>query len=144
FEQHLLPTGLAPDGAQVEGATFWASTMQYRLIFMDALRRVTGIDLFRTHASRMNADLALAAIAAEKAAAADEDHQTVVLEPSYGQLNYYAPVLLALAREYHRGLYQHFALWDRTLGSLQETRYVTPHGEALLFELGGYAYLWYD
>jgi hypothetical protein len=22
--------------------------------------------------------------------------------------------------------------------------YVTPHGEALLFELGGYAYLWYD
>src|SRR5262249_15801712 len=42
FEEHLLPTGLAPDGAQTEGATFWASTMQYRLFFMDALRRVTG------------------------------------------------------------------------------------------------------
>src|ERR1051326_1079212 len=29
FENHLLPEGLAPDGAQVEGSTFWASTMQY-------------------------------------------------------------------------------------------------------------------
>jgi len=47
FERHLLPTGLAPDGAQIEGSTFWASTMQYRMFFMDALRHVTGRDLFR-------------------------------------------------------------------------------------------------
>ena len=63
FEDHLLPLGLAPDGAQVEGPTFWASTMHYRLFFMDALRRVTGNDLFKSHARHMNADLALAAIA---------------------------------------------------------------------------------
>jgi hypothetical protein len=144
FEKHLLPFGLAPDGAQVEGSTFWASTMHYRLFFMDALRRVTGRDLFTPFAAQMNADLALASIAAEKHPGPDEDHQTVILEPSYGQLNYYAPVLLALAREYRQPLFQHLALWDHTLGALQDTRYVTPHGEKLRFELGGYAYVWYD
>ena len=76
--------------------------------------------------------------------AVTEHHANVVLEPSYGQLDYYAPLLLYLAREYHRPTLQYLALWDETLGGLQKTRYVTPHGEALLFELGGYAYLWYD
>ena len=49
FEEHLLPTGLAPDGAQVEGGSFWASTMQYRIFFMDALRHVTGRDYQAGH-----------------------------------------------------------------------------------------------
>jgi hypothetical protein len=144
FEQHLLPNGLAPDGAQTEGATFWASTLQYRLFFMDALRRVTGKDLYQRFAPQMNADLALASVAAGKKPGLDEHHANVVLEPAYGQLDYYAPVLLALAREYRRPVYQRLALWDESLGSIQRTRYVTPHGEELLFELGGYAYLWHD
>ena len=144
FEEHLLPSGLAADGAQTEGATFWASTMHYRLFFMDALRRVTGRDLFRPFAKEMNADLALASVACRKWPGLDEHHANVVLEPSYGQLDYYAPILLALAREYRRPAYQHLAFWDESLGSLQRTRYVTPHGAELLFELGGYAYLWCD
>jgi len=144
FEEHLLPTGLAPDGAQTEGATFWASTLHYRLFFMDALRRVTGRDLFQRFASQMNTDLALASVACRKRPGLDEHHANVVLEPSYGQLDYYAPVLLALAREYRRPILQHLARWDESLGSLQRTRYVTPHGEELLFELGGYGYLWCD
>jgi hypothetical protein len=68
----------------------------------------------------------------------------VILEPSYGQLDYWAPVLLYLARQYRRPIYQHLALWDHSLGSIQKTRYMTPNGERLLFELGGYAYAWYD
>ncbi len=144
FEDHLLPLGLAADGAQIEGATFWASTMHYRLFFMDALRRVRGHDLFKSHAKYMNANLALAAIAARRTGGYDQDHANVVFEPSYGQLDYYAPVLVCLAREYRRGIYQHLALWDETLGQIQRTRYVTPHGEPLLFELGGYAYVWLD
>ncbi|MBI3850297.1 MAG: DUF4962 domain-containing protein [Verrucomicrobia bacterium] len=144
FEEHLLPTGLADDGAQSEGGTFWASTMHYRLFFIDALRRVTGRDLFQGFAKSMNADLALASVATEKNPGYDEYNSNVVLEPSYGQLDYYAPVLLALAREYRRPIYQRLALWDHSLGHIQHTRYVTPHGEKLLFELGGYAYLWYD
>ncbi len=144
FEEYLLPTGLAEDGAQTEGGTFWASTMHYRLFFMDALRRVTGRDLFRQFEKNMNADLALASIATEKNPGYDEHNSNVVLEPSYGQLDYYAPILLALAREYHRPLHQYLALWDHSLGNIQHTRYVTPHGEKLLFELGGYSYLWYN
>jgi hypothetical protein len=143
FEEHLLPTGLAPDGAQVEGATFWASTMQYRLFFMDPLRRVAGKDLFPKFERAMNPDLALASIAGqERLNHPDEHHQSVVLSPAYGQLNYYAPVLLCLAREYRNPTCQYLARWDDTLGRIQTTRYWTPHGEQLLFELGGYAYLW--
>ena len=144
FEEHLLPTGLAPDGAHVEGATFWASTMHYRLFFMDALRRVTGRDLFGKYKKYMNADLALASVAAEKNPGYNRSHQTVALEPPYGQLDYYAPVLMFLAREYRRPVCQDLALWDRSLGRIQKTRYITPHGEQLLFELGGYAYVWCD
>lgn len=145
FEDHLLPNGIAPDGAQVEGTTFWASTMQYRLFFMDALRRVTGRDLFAPYVRFMSADLALASIAAEKLPARhSENHETVVLSPSYGQLDYYSPVLLYLAREYRRPICQFLALWDRSLGAIQQTRYITPHGEQLLFSFGGYAYVWYD
>ncbi|MBM3839702.1 MAG: DUF4962 domain-containing protein [Verrucomicrobia bacterium] len=144
FEEHLLPNGLAPDGAQTEGATFWASTMHYRLFFMDALRRVTRKDLFQPFAKQMNADIALASVACWKRPGLDRDQANVVLEPSYGQLDYYAPILLALAREYRRPTYQHLARWDESLGNLQRSRYVTPHGEELLFELGGYAFLWCD
>ena len=144
FREHLLPVGLAADGAQVEGSTFWASTMQYRIAFMDALRRVTGEDLFAPFAEKMDARLALASVAAIKAGGHDQDHETVVLEPSYGQVNYYSPVLLGLARMYGNPLYQHLALWDKTVGSVQQTRYVTDNGEWMLFDWGGYAYAWYD
>lgn len=144
FRGHLLPMGLAPDGAQVEGATFWASTMQYRFAFMDALQRVTGEDLFTPFAGQMDARLALAAAAAVKTRGHDQVNETVVLEPSYGQINYYSPVLVGLARVYRRPLYQHLALWDKTLGSVQRSRYVTDNGEWMLFGWGGYAYAWYD
>src|SRR5204863_2425959 len=115
----------ASDGAQTEGGTFWASTMQYRLFFMDALRQVTGQDLFKKFEKQMSADLALASIVAEKLPGYDQNYANVVLEPYYGQLDYYAPVLLFLAREYHRPIFQYLALWDHSLGQLQKTRAIT-------------------
>ena len=144
FEEHLLPTGLAVDGAQVEGGSFWASTMHYRLFFMDALSHVTGRDLFKKFEPQMNADLALAETAAEKSPGYSQNYTSIVLQPYYAQLDYVAPILLALAREYRRPIYQHLALWDYSLGHIQKTRAITPHGEQLIFELGGYAYLWCD
>jgi len=144
FREHLLPMGLAEDGAQVEGATFWASTMQYRIAFMDALRRATGEDLFTPFEGRMDARLALASIAGIRGSGHDQDNETVVHEPSYGQINYYSPVLLALARFYRRPLYQYLASWDRTVGAVQQSRYITDNGEWMLFDWGGYAYAWYD
>jgi hypothetical protein len=92
----------------------------------------------------MNADLALASIAAKNSPRHSQSHESVVLSPPYGQLDYYAPVLVFLAREYRRPICQYLALWDESLGRIQQTRYVTPHGEPLLFELGGYAFLWCD
>jgi hypothetical protein len=144
FEEHLLPTGLAPDGAQTEGGTFWASTMQSRIFFLDALRRVTGRNFFKQFETQMNADLALAEIATEKYPGYEQSHANVILQPYYGQLDYYAPILLFLAKEYRRPIFQYLAQWDHSTGQIQKTRAITPHGEQLLFELGGYAYLWCD
>lgn len=144
FEDHLLPLGLAPDGAQIEGATFWASTMQYRLFFMDALERVTGKDLFTPFREFMCADTALAGIAGEHRQALGPSHASFILQPSYGQLDYAAPVLLYLAQRYRIPVLQRLALWDQTLGHIQQTRYVSPGGEQMLFELGGYACVWFD
>jgi len=119
--------------------------MQYRLFFMDALRRVTGKDLFGPCKEYMKADFALVAVATEKQPGWNEPHRSVVFSPPYGQLDYYAPVLLSLAREYRDGTCQALALWDQSLGHIQKTRYITPNRrEQLLFELGGYAYVWYD
>src|SRR5207302_1966206 len=78
FEDHLLPNGLEPDGASSEGGSMWASTMQYRIFFMAALRHVTDQNLFPKYAKQMNADLALAAIAGEKNASLDQNQANVI------------------------------------------------------------------
>lgn len=142
--ESLLPHALTPDGAQSEGPTFYTSTMFYRMLFLDPLRRVTGLDLFTPFGSRMDGKLALAKISGGKKAGWDEMHRSVIHEPCYGQLNYWSPMLLGLAREYQHPIYQYLALQDQTLGSIQQTRYVTPNGEMLIFASGGYAYAWYD
>jgi hypothetical protein len=108
------------------------------------LRRVTGRDLFKKFAAQMNADLALASIAGEHLGGYCQNNQDVVLEPYYGQLDYYSPVLTFLAREYRRPIYQYLASWDHSQGEIQKTRAITPHGEQLLFAFGGYDYIWYD
>jgi hypothetical protein len=92
----------------------------------------------------MSGRLPLAKVATRKAPGYAENHQSVLMEPDYGQLDYMAPVLLCLAREYRKPIYQHLALWDSGLGSIQKSRYITPHGEHMLFDFGGYVYAWYD
>ncbi len=144
FEAHLLPRGLAADGAQVEGPSFWASTQQHRLLFMDALRRVTGHDLFAAHGPAMSADMSIAAVAAHRVHPVDQPSATMVLEPASAQLGYHAPVYEGLARFYRRPHLQYLAGWDRLAGSIIDTGMTTPSGERLLFALGPYAYLWHD
>jgi len=141
---YLLPHGLTPSGTQEQSSNFWASTMQYRLFFMDALRRVTGRDLFKEYAKFMTGRIALAAVAGPRRPGHNQDNQSILFGPSYGQLDYWSPVLLYLAREYRRPIHQHLALWDGSLGAIQKTRYVTTNGEQLLFHMGGYAYAWFD
>lgn len=141
---YLLPEALTKSGTQEQSSNFWTSTMQYRLFFMDALRRVTGVNLFPKFKQYMDGRIALAAVAGRKKPGYDEEQQSILFAPSYGQLNYWSPVLLYLAREYRRPIYQHLALWDTDLGAIQKTRYVTPNDEMLLFTMGAYSYAWYD
>lgn len=142
--EYLLPSALTPSGTQEQSHNFWASTMQYRIFFLDALRRVTGQDLFRQFEPQMTGRVAMAAVACRRKAGFDEEQQSILFAPSYGQLNYWSPVLLYLAREYRRPIYQRLALWESEPGAIQKTRYVTSHDEWLLFTLGAYAYTWYD
>ncbi len=145
--EYLLPQALTPSGTSDQSSNFWASTLQYRIFFMDALRRVTGRDLFQEFPDSMPGRIALAAIAGGQSRELryNEDNRSVLFGPSYGQINYWSPVLLFLAREQRRPIFQYLALWDQSLGSLQRTRYITPNqSEELLFTFGPYAYLWYE
>ena len=144
---YLLPEALTPSGTSDQSSNFWASTLQYRVFFLDPLRRVTGRDLFGEFPDSLPGNIALAAVAGRQPRnlTYNEDNRSVLFGPSYGQINYWSPVLLYLARHHRQPLYQRLALWDESLGSLQRTRYITPtRHEELLFSFGPYAYLWYD
>ena len=143
---YLLPHGLTLDGLSLDGSShYWASTMQSRYYFLDPLRRITGRDLFREYSDAMSGRILLASVTAPRQAGQNNSDESVMFCPSYSQLDYMAPVLLFLARETRRPVYQHLALWDPNLGSIHRTRGLTPtRREQLLFETGGFAYAWYD
>ena len=145
--EFLLPHGLTPSGTNEQSSNFWASTLHYRIFFLDALRRVTGRDLAAEFPHALPGRMALAAVAGQhpRDLQYNESNRSVLFGPCYGQLDYWSPVLVYLAREQRRPVYQHLALWDYSLGSIQRTRFITPNRkEELLFSFGGYAYLWYD
>ncbi|HEY3391257.1 MAG TPA: hypothetical protein VGK58_01025 [Lacipirellulaceae bacterium] len=150
IEKHvnfLLPQALTPSGTNDQSSNFWASTLIYRILFLDALNRVTGRDLLHEFPRALPGRIALAAVAGPQPAklSANECHRSVLFGPNYGQLNYWSPVLLYLARSKQRPIFQHLALWDESVGSIQRTRYITPNRhEELLFGNGPYAFLWYD
>lgn len=144
---YLLPHALTPSGTNDQSSNFWASTLHYRIFFCDPLRRVTARDLFAEFPRSLPGRIALAAVAAGQPATLEfnEDNRSVLFAPSYGQVNYWSPALVYLARHHKRPIYQHLALWDESLGALQHTRYITPNRkEELLFCLGPYAYIWCD
>jgi hypothetical protein len=144
FDRDLLPRGLAPDGAQVEGPSFWASTMTARLAFLDALERHEGLDLFTPHAASMLPDASIAAFAGSAPAPPIHHSREMLGEPAYAQLAYHAPALLGLARRHRRPMLRRVALQDLRMGRLHEPDGLTPAGERLRFALGPLAYLWDD
>ncbi len=144
---YLLPQALTPSGTSDQSSNFWASTLQYRILFLDALRRVTGRDLFAEFPDALPGRIALAAVAGRlpRDVLYNERERTVLFAPDYGQIDYWSPALVFMAREQRRPIYQHLALWDESLGKLQRTRWITPRKkEELLFSFGGYVYVWYD
>lgn len=144
FDRDLLPRGLAADGAQVEGPSFWASTMTSRLAFLDALERHEGVDLFTPHAGSMLPDASIAAFAGVAPAPPVHHSREMIGEPAYAQLAYHAPALLGLARRHRRSMLRRIALLDPRMGRLHEPDGTTPTGERLRFALGPLAFVWDD
>lgn len=145
--EYLLPHALTPSGTNDQSSNFWASTLLYRIQFIEPLRRVTGRDLLKEFPDALPGRIALAAVATSqpKELTANECNRSVLFGPNYGQLNYWSPGLVYLARSQRRPIYQYLAFWDESLGSLQHTRFITPtRHEELLFGTGPYAFLWYD
>lgn len=144
---YLLTESLTPSGTNDQSSNFWASTLLYRIQFLDALRRVTGRDLFQEFPRSLPGRMALAAVVGRqpKTIESNECHRSVLFGPNYGQLNYWSPVMVFLAKEQRRSTFQYLALWDEALGTLQHTRFITPtRREELLFGYGPYAFLWCD
>lgn len=144
---YLLPSALTPSGTNDQSSNFWASTLLYRIQFMEALRRVTGRDLLQEFPRALPGRIALAAVAGRQPPelSANECNRSVLFGTNYGQLNYWSPGLVYLARAERRPIYQYLACWDDSLGSIQRTRFITPNRhEELLFGSGPYAFLWYD
>lgn len=145
--EYLLPHALTPSGTNDQSSNFWASTLLYRIQFIEPLRRITGRDLLKEFPDALPGRIALAAVATSQPneLTANECNRSVLFGPNYGQLNYWSPELLYLASAQKRPIYQYLAFWDQSLGSLQHTRFVTPQRhEELLFGTGPYALLWYD
>jgi hypothetical protein len=146
----LLPyipgAAFVPSGTHNQTTNFWISVMQYRIAFFDALRRVTGRDLFTEYEKQMPYTVPLACAVGKGAEVGEypQDDQSWLWGPSYGQIDYASPVLMYLARQYRRPILQHLALWDPAPGVIAKSRYITPHGEWMLFDWGAYAYAWYD
>ena len=143
----LMPEALTRSGTHNQTSNFWISIMQYRVAFMDALRRVTGRDLFIECRKFMPTSVPLACAVWSDSAPGEggyaQSNQTWLWGPSYGQIDYASPALVGLAREYRAPDLQSLALCDRALGAVQKSRYVT-RGEQMLFSWGGYAYAWFD
>lgn len=145
--EYLLPHALVPSGTNDQSSNFWASTLLYRIQFIEPLRRITGRDLLQEFPDALPGRIALAAVATTQPGelTTNECNRSVLFGPNYGQLNYWSPVLVYLARAQQRPIYQYLAFWDKSLGSLQHTRFITPtRHEELLFGTGPYALLWYD
>ncbi len=118
LEKHtdvLLPDALTESGTNSQSSNFWASSLQYRIFFVDALRRVTGRDLLAEFPRALPGRIALAAVAGRHPAELEygQLNGNVLYGPSYGQLNYWSPVLLYIARHERRPIYQHLALMGR-------------------------------
>ncbi len=143
----LLPNALTASGTHNQTTNFWISIMQYRISFMDALRRVTGRDLFQDYAKFMDGKVALAAAAGPGHGPErlySETGESWLWGPSFAQIEYAAPVLFFLARQYRRPIYQYLAFWDRVPGAIENTRHQGLTGDQMLFDWGVYAYAWYD
>jgi hypothetical protein len=150
FRAAIMPHGCGDDGAPVDGPTFWAPENMWLLHFADALRNVTGIDLYEEFPARLRLPLQwlrpFLVVPPQVPDVVYATPQSTILNDSgYSQLDHVAPVLLRLAQEAGDADLREIALRDPRLGRVQ--RYgsgVKGSTAECMLAWGPYAYLYYD
>lgn len=150
FCASVMPHGCGSDGAPIDGPGFWAPENMWMLHFADALRNVTGIDLYREFPQRtvlparwLKPFLTVPAVVPDELYA--RPNTTILNDGGYSQLDHAAPVLLRLAQEAGDAELRELALRDPRLGRVQ--RYgsgVKGTPAECMLAWGPYAYLFYD
>jgi len=133
FRSGIMSHGCGRDGEPLDGPGFWAWENLWMLHFADALRNVTGIDLYREFPRRVSRPLTWLRY---------QLHATIAGEDP---LRACAPVLLRLAQEAGDGALRDVALGDLRMGRLYSFRAGVKGSSAeCILSAGPSAYLYYD
>ena len=155
FRAGIMPNGCGEDGSPVDRLGFEGNENAWMLQFCDALRNVTGIDLYREFPERLRRPLLFMRYHLVPPAEIPPRRYT----PAYTnmlnsdgatQLGDCSPVLLRLAQEAGDEELRDIALRDPMMGHINHVGFGVKNNtdesifaEALISR-GPYAYLWYD
>ncbi|MBI2194215.1 MAG: hypothetical protein HYU36_19740 [Planctomycetes bacterium] len=135
FRSAIMPHGCGRNGEPRDGASFWPWENLWMLHFADALRNVTGIDLYREFPDRLKRPLRWFRhhlISPRECAGA-------------GKRDAWSCTLLRLAQEAHDGEMREVALGDRSLGRLHRFGVgVKGSPSECMIAYGPYVYLAYE
>ena len=147
FRAAIMPHGCGPAGEPVDGPTFWPWENLWLLQFVDALRLVTGIDLYKEFPSRLPRSLVWFRdhLAAPKTIP-DQLYYPANANVLLGsQLDACSPALLRFAQEAGDGSLRQTALADPRLGRLYRFGAGVKGSPAeCMVAYGPYAYCYYD
>ena len=144
FRAGIMPHGCGEDGSPVDGPSFWGPENNWMLQFGDALRHLTGVDLYREFPERLRRPLLY--IRYNLVVPAD----TAAYAAGGGAVNPLATqglsaALLRLAQEAGDAAWREVALSDPDLGRIYRYGVGVLGSEAeCMVAMGPYAYLWYD
>lgn len=104
FRAAIMPFGCGPDGEPADGPLFWPLENMWMLHFAEALRNVTGLDLYREFPERVRRPLLwiryhLAPPARPVSATYADPNAQVLNGVGYTQMDAISPVLLRLAQD---------------------------------------------
>jgi len=147
FRNALLPRGVAPDGSYHDGNWALGYTLFSKFLFMDALKNVTGIDLYQDHLEdcvRALQFINRAYVGGERVEAKRTYGGDENLLTGSWQLDNFTPVILKMAALAGDPYAQWIGTRDPNAGKIQRTESAVKGGAECMFAWGPFAYLWYD
>ena len=148
FERALLPRDISEDGTyQPEGNWALGYSQYSKYLFMDALKNVTGIDLYKKHYEHITRALEFlryAYVGGKSLEVKSIYRPDENLLTGSWQLDSFSPVFLKLASIAGDSYAQWIAARDPNMGKIQHTDSIVKGGVECIFGCGPFAYLWYD